>query len=70
MLYVIIIIVTLVSGSSFATIPIIVTLFVADGASLGLRILSLFSVVGTAVALCHSGAPTVDSTLGSYSGLD
>ena len=56
-MYVIGLIVTLGIGSSFATIPIIATLFIPLGASLGLDTMALIALVGTAAALGDSGSP-------------
>ena len=69
-MYVIGLIVTLGIGSSFATIPIIATLFIPLGASLGLDTMALIALVGTAAALGDSGSPASDSTLGPTAGLD
>ena len=66
-MYIIGLIVTLGIGSSFATIPIIATLFIPLGASLGLSTMALIALVGTASALGDSGSPASDSTL---AGLD
>ena len=63
-MYIIGLIVTLGIGSSFATIPIIATLFIPLGASLGLSTMALIALVGTASALGDSGSPASDSTLG------
>ena len=60
-MYVIGLIVTLGIGSSFATIPIIATLFIPLGASLGLDTMALIALVGTAAALGDSGSPASDS---------
>ena len=46
-MYIIGLIVTLGIGSSFATIPIIATLFIPLGASLGLSTMALIALVGT-----------------------
>ena len=62
-MYIIGLIVTLGIGSSFATIPIIATLFIPLGASLGLSTMALIALVGTASALGDSGSPASDSTL-------
>ena len=63
-------VVTLGIGSSFATIPIIATLFVPLGESLGLSTMALIALIGTASALGDSGSPASDSTLGPTAGLD
>ncbi|HCY1891232.1 TPA: Na+/H+ antiporter family protein [Staphylococcus aureus] len=70
MMYVIGLIVTLGIGSSFATIPIIASLFIPFGASIGLDTMALIALIGTASALGDSGSPASDSTLGSTAGLN
>ena len=69
-MYVIGLIVTLGIGSSFATIPIIATLFIPLGASLGLDTMALIALVATAAAFGYSVSPASDSTLGPTAGLD
>ncbi|SCS38464.1 Transporter, Na+/H+ antiporter family [Staphylococcus aureus] len=63
-------IVTLGIGSSFATIPIIASLFIPFGASIGLDTMALIALIGTASALGDSGSPASDSTLGPTAGLN
>ncbi|EZY58265.1 TPA: Na+/H+ antiporter family protein [Staphylococcus aureus] len=70
MMYVIGLIVTLGIGSSFATIPIIASLFIPFGASIGLDTMALIALIGTACALGDSGSPASDSTLGPTAGLN
>ncbi|MCD0913087.1 Na+/H+ antiporter family protein [Staphylococcus aureus] len=70
MMYVIGLIVTLGIGSSFATIPIIASLFIPFGASIGLDTMALIALIGTASALGDSGSPASDSTLGPTTGLN
>ncbi|EOD7486662.1 Na+/H+ antiporter family protein [Staphylococcus aureus] len=70
MMYVIGSIVTLGIGSSFATIPIIASLFIPFGASIGLDTMALIALIGTASALGDSGSPASDSTLGPTAGLN
>ncbi|GAB5695689.1 Na+/H+ antiporter family protein [Staphylococcus aureus] len=70
MMYVISLIVTLGIGSSFATIPIIASLFIPFGASIGLDTMALIALIGTASALGDSGSPASDSTLGPTAGLN
>ena len=70
MMYVIGLIVTLGIGSSFATIPIIASLFLPFGASIGLDTMALIALIGTASALGDSGSPASDSTLGPTAGLN
>ncbi|MBX8391405.1 Na+/H+ antiporter family protein [Staphylococcus aureus] len=69
MMYVIGLIVTLGIGSSFATIPIIASLFIPFGASIGLDTMALIALIGTASALGDSGSPASDS-LGPTAGLN
>lgn len=69
-MYVIGLIVTLGIGSSFATIPIIASLFIPFGASIGLDTMALITLIGTASALGDSGSPASDSTLGPTAGLN
>ncbi|EGQ1411143.1 Na+/H+ antiporter family protein [Staphylococcus aureus] len=70
MMYVIGLIVTLGIGLSFATIPIIASLFIPFGASIGLDTMALIALIGTASALGDSGSPASDSTLGPTAGLN
>ncbi|HCU8037743.1 TPA: Na+/H+ antiporter family protein [Staphylococcus aureus] len=70
MMYVIGLIVTLGIGSSFAIIPIIASLFIPFGASIGLDTMALIALIGTASALGDSGSPASDSTLGPTAGLN
>ena len=63
-MYIIGLIVTLGIGSSFATMPIITSLFIPFGASIGLDTMALIALIGTASALGDSGSPASDSTLG------
>ncbi|CAC6347316.1 TPA: Na+/H+ antiporter family protein [Staphylococcus aureus USA600-NY-315] len=70
MMYVIGLIVTLGIGSSFATIPIIASVFIPFGASIGLNTMALIALIGTASALGDSGSPASDSTLGPTAGLN
>ncbi|HCZ1513819.1 Na+/H+ antiporter family protein [Staphylococcus aureus] len=70
MMYVIGLIVTLGIGSSFATIPIIASLFIPFGASIGLDTMALIALIGTASALGDSCSPASDSTLGPTAGLN
>ncbi|MCU5745945.1 Na+/H+ antiporter family protein [Staphylococcus sp. SQ8-PEA] len=70
LMYVIGLVVTLGIGSSFATIPIIATLFIPLGETLGLSTMALVAVIGTASALGDSGSPASDSTLGPTAGLN
>src|SRR5699024_193177 len=63
-------IVTMGIGSSFATIPIIASIFVPMGIELGLSMPAIIAIIGTAGALGDAGSPASDSTLGSTACLD
>lgn len=63
-------IVTMGIGSSFATVPIIATLFVPLAQGLGMSPLAIMCLIGTAGALGDAGSPASDSTLGPTSGLN
>ncbi|WP_342526906.1 Na+/H+ antiporter NhaC family protein [Chryseomicrobium sp. FSL W7-1435] len=63
-------VVTLGIGSSFATIPIIATLFVPFAMEVGFSPLAIIALIGTAGALGDAGSPASDSTLGPTSGLN
>ena len=69
-MYIVGLIVTLGIGSSFATIPIIASLFIPFGTSIGLDTMALIALIGTASALGDSGSPASDSTLGPTAGLN
>ena len=62
--------VTLGIGSSFSTIPLIVTVFVPLCMELGFSPLATTALIGTAAALGDAGSPASDSTLGPTSGLN
>ncbi len=62
--------ITMGIGSSFATIPVIATLFVPLALSLGFSPLATIALVGTAAALGDAGSPSSDSTLGPTAGLN
>ncbi len=62
--------VTMGIGSSFATIPIIATIFVPLAQELGFSPLAIVALVGTAGALGDAGSPASDSTLGPTAGLN
>ncbi len=62
--------VTMGIGSSFATIPIIATIFVPFAQELGFSPLAIVALVGTAGALGDAGSPASDSTLGPTAGLN
>ncbi|WP_010174546.1 Na+/H+ antiporter family protein [Bacillus coahuilensis] len=62
--------ITMGIGSSFATIPIIATIFVPLAAALGFSPLATIAIIGTAGALGDAGAPASDSTLGPTAGLN
>lgn len=63
-------IVTMGIGSSFATIPIIATIFVPIAMALGLSDLAIVCLIGTAGVLGDAGSPASDSTLGPTAGLN
>ncbi|WP_399630324.1 Na+/H+ antiporter family protein [Sporosarcina sp. SG10008] len=63
-------IVTMGIGSSFATIPIIASIFVPLSMAFGFSPLAIIALVGTAAALGDAGSPASDSTLGPTAGLD
>lgn len=63
-------IVTMGIGSSFATIPIIATIFVPIAIELGLSELAIICLIGTAGVLGDAGSPASDSTLGPTAGLN
>jgi predicted histidine transporter YuiF (NhaC family) len=63
-------IVTMGIGSSFATIPIIASLFVPLSMAFGFSPLAIIALVGTSAALGDAGSPASDSTLGPTAGLD
>lgn len=62
--------VTMGMGSSFATVPILATIFVPLSISLGFSTKAIVVLLGTAGALGDAGSPASDSTLGPTSGLD
>ncbi|WP_195573766.1 Na+/H+ antiporter family protein [Paenibacillus sp. 1001270B_150601_E10] len=62
--------VTMGIGSSFSTIPLIVTVFVPLCIELGFSPLATTALIGTAAALGDAGSPASDSTLGPTSGLN
>ena len=62
--------VTMGIGSSFATIPIIASIFVPLSISFGFSTMAIIALVGTAAALGDAGSPASDSTLGPTAGLD
>lgn len=62
--------ITMGIGSSFATIPIIATIFVPICLELGFSPMATIAIVGTAAAIGDAGSPASDSTLGPTSGLN
>ncbi|MEC3606206.1 Na+/H+ antiporter family protein [Bacillus glycinifermentans] len=62
--------ITMGIGSSFATIPIITTIFVPLCLQLGFSPMATIAIIGTAAALGDAGSPASDSTLGPTSGLN
>jgi predicted histidine transporter YuiF (NhaC family) len=63
-------IVTMGIGSSFATIPIIASIFVPLSIEFGFSTMAIIALVGTAAALGDAGSPASDSTLGPTAGLN
>ena len=63
-------IVTMGIGSSFATIPIIASIFVPLSIAFGFSTMSIIALVGTAAALGDAGSPASDSTLGPTAGFE
>lgn len=62
--------VTMGMGSSFATVPILATVFVPLGLKLGFSTNAIIVLLGTAGALGDAGSPASDSTLGPTAGLN
>jgi putative amino acid transporter len=62
--------VTMGIGSSFATIPIIASIFVPLSIEFGFSTMAIIALVGTAAALGDAGSPASDSTLGPTAGLN
>lgn len=63
-------IVTMGIGSSFATIPIIASIFVPLSIAFGFGPMATIALIGTAAALGDAGSPASDSTLGPTAGLN
>ncbi len=63
-------IVTIGIGSSFATIPIIASIFVPLSMAFGFSTMAIIALMGTAAALGDAGSPASDSTLGPTAGLN
>lgn len=63
-------VITMGIGSSFATIPIIATIFVPLAVEFGFSPLAIIALIGTAGALGDAGSPASDSTLGPTAGLN
>ncbi|MER0465798.1 Na+/H+ antiporter family protein [Bacillus cabrialesii subsp. cabrialesii] len=61
--------ITMGIGSSFATIPVITTIFVPLCMQLGFSPIATVAIIGAAAALGDAGSPASDSTLGPTSGL-
>ncbi|MEC1667406.1 Na+/H+ antiporter family protein [Bacillus mojavensis] len=61
--------ITMGIGSSFATIPVITTIFVPLCMQLGFSPMATIAIIGAAAALGDAGSPASDSTLGPTSGL-
>ncbi|AYC30615.1 Na+/H+ antiporter family protein [Paenisporosarcina cavernae] len=62
--------ITMGIGSSFATIPIIATIFVPLAMEFGFGTMAIIALIGTAGALGDAGSPASDSTLGPTAGLN
>jgi len=62
--------VTLGTGSSFSTVPILAPLYVPIGLAVGFSPLAIASIVGTAGALGDAGSPISESTIGPSIGLN
>lgn len=62
--------VTMGIGTSFGTVPILATIYVPLGSSIGLSARAIACVLGVAGALGDAGSPASDSTLGPTSGLN
>ena len=62
--------VTMGSGSSFATMPIITTIFNPLCLHLGFSPMATIAIIGSAAAVGDAGSPASDSTLGPTSGLN
>ncbi len=63
-------IITMGIGTSFGTIPIIATIYVPIGVSVGFSPAAIALLIGVAGALGDAGSPASDSTLGPTSGLN
>ncbi|KXH80788.1 Na+/H+ antiporter family protein [Sporosarcina sp. HYO08] len=63
-------VVTMGIGSSFATIPIIASIFVPLSIAFGFSPMAIIVLIGTAAALGDAGSPASDSTLGPTAGLN
>lgn len=63
-------IVTMGIGSSFATIPIIASIFVPLSQAFGFSPMAIIALIGTAGALGDAGSPASDTTLGPTAGLN
>ncbi|UTL71899.1 Na+/H+ antiporter family protein [Bacillus halotolerans] len=61
--------ITMGIGSSFATIPVITTIFVPLCMQVGFSPMATIAIIGAAAALGDAGSPASDSTLGPTSGL-
>ncbi|TLD97818.1 sodium:proton antiporter [Helicobacter jaachi] len=62
--------ITMGIGTSFGTIPIIASIYVPFGVTLGFSIEAIILLIGIAGALGDAGSPASDSTLGPTSGLN
>ncbi len=62
--------ITMGIGTSFGTIPIVATIYVPLGMTLGFSPAAIACLLGTAGALGDAGSPASDSTLGPTAGLN
>jgi predicted histidine transporter YuiF (NhaC family) len=62
--------ITMGTGSSFGTVPIIAAIYVPLCAELGFSPMATAALIGTAAALGDAGSPASDNTLGPTSGLN
>ncbi len=63
-------VITMGIGTSFGTIPIVATIYVPLGVSLGFSPAAIALLIGVAGALGDAGSPASDSTMGPTSGLN
>ncbi|MBE8215341.1 MAG: sodium:proton antiporter [Endozoicomonadaceae bacterium] len=63
-------VITIGIGSSFATIPILASVYVPLASDMGLSTLATIALIGTAGALGDAGSPASESTIGPSIGLN